>query len=62
MCFHFSYTKRVDTVYQKVLYTQLVPVFMLRSLKNKKAYSEQVRLHCFTQKRNFCIMNKIKLV
>ena len=51
MCFHFLYIVQVDTVYQKVLYNSCL--FLL--LRHGASL-------CFTQKNNFCIMNKIKLV
>ena len=50
MCFHLFYTEQVGTVYQKVLYNSC-----LSCCTNEASL-------CFTQKNNFCIMNKIKVV
>ena len=44
------------------LQLMLVSVFMSRNSKNKITYSASEALLCFTQKNNFCVMNKIKLV
>ena len=63
MCFHFLYTAQVDTLSKCSLQLMLVSVFPSWNSKNKRTYSAQEALHCiFTQKNNFCVMNKIKLV
>ena len=62
MCFHFIYTVQLDTAYQKVLYNSYLPLFLRHGTKKIKDHvcTSEAKLR-FTQKNNFCVMNKIKL-
>ena len=62
MCFRFIYTVQLDTAYQKVLYNSYLPLFLRHGIKKIKDHvcTSEAWLR-FTQKNNFCIMNKIKL-
>ena len=66
MCFHYFYTVQVDTVYQKVLYNSFLFLFLrgyvMEFRKQKKIFCTNEDSFCFTQKNNFCIMNKVRLV
>ena len=59
----FFYTVQIDNVYQKVLYNSCFFLFLRHEIQKTKEHI----LHkwgslCFTQKNNFCIMNKTKLI
>ena len=54
----------MDPVYQKVIYNSCFFLLSRHGIqKNKRTYPAQVKASlCFTQKNNFCIMNKINMV
>ena len=63
MCLHFFYTVQVDTVYQKFFTAHTCFCFYVMEFrKQKNIFCISEASLCFTQKNNFCIMNKIKLV
>ena len=51
------------TLYQKVLYNSCFFLFLRNTIqKQKNIFCTSEASLCFTQKKNFCRMNKIKLV
>ena len=63
MCFYFFYTVQVDNVYQKFFTTHAWFCFCVMKLrKQRNIFCTSEASQPFTQKNNFCIMNKIKLV
>ena len=66
MCFHFFYTVQVDTVYQKDFCNSCLFLFFLflrwNSENKKNIFCTSEASLCFTQKNNFCIINKTNLV
>ena len=63
MYFQIYYTVKVDTVYEKVLNNSYLLLFYVMEFRRQiNIFCTSEALLCFTQKNNFCIMNKIKLV
>ena len=63
MHFQIYYTVKVDTVYEKVLNNSYLLLFYVMEFRRQiNIFCTSEALLCFTQKNNFCIMNKIKLV
>ena len=63
MYFQFFYTLKVDTVYQKFLTTHTCSCFCVMEFRKQiNVFCTSEASLCLTQKNNFCIMNKIKLV
>ena len=63
MYFQIYYTVKVDTVYEKVLNNSYLLLFYVMEFRRQiNIFCTSEASLCFTQKNNFCIMNKIKLV
>ena len=62
ICSHFFCTVQLDTVYQKVLFNSCFCSYVMEFTKLQNILCASEASLWFTQKSNFCLMNKIKLV
>ena len=62
ICFFFLYSVQVDTVKKFFTTHACFCFYVMEFRKQKNIFCTSKALLCFTQKNNFCIMNKIKLV